>query len=332
MRVRYLVADYDQPSWGTAMLYEHVHLLRDIGFDARVLHHRSPFRLSWVDHQIPIEHLDTLAEPPAEDDLLVVPETLAAAASRLGWRCRKVVFVQGSFLVAAGLEGADGYRELGYDHALAVLPHVAEVLRRHFEIEPEVVPPFVAPYFFRDPEELRTRERQRTILLSVKPGYRAVGFPDYDLFVTLLRRHLAAGGRRAGWRVEELVGLRHREVAERMASSSYLVCLNSHEAFNSVVPEAMAAGCLPVCYDAYGGRDYLVDGRNAFVFPNHHVFPLVEKLLELIDGDGDGERAAALAVMRANARATAERFTREATRTALQKAFANLTVAAARPA
>ena len=319
MRIHYLVADYDQPSWGTAMLYEHVRLLRELGFDARVVHHRSPFRLSWIDHDIPIAHLDAFGEEPGEEDLLVVPETLAAAAARLPWRCRRAVFVQGSFLILSGLEGAAGYTELGYELALAVLPHVGEIVERHFGLGVKVVPPFIAPYFFRDLEEIRARERSRTILLSVKPAYRAVGFPDYDIFVGLLRRHLGPNGRRPGWRLRELAGLRHAEVAELMADASFLVSLNSHEAFNSTVPEAMAAGCIPVCYDAYGGRDYLADGENAFVFPNHHVFPLAEKLLELTDGAP--ERSADLARMRARARETAGRFTREATRAALEAAF-----------
>jgi hypothetical protein len=330
MRIHYLVADYDQPSWGTAMLYEHVRLLRELGFDARVVHHRAPFRLTWIDHDVPIAHLDTLADEPSEDDLLVVPELLAAAAARLPWRCRRAVFVQGAFLIPAGLEGAAGYRELGYELALAVLPHVAEIVERHFGLEPELVPPFIAPYFFRDPEEIRARPRSRTILLTVKPGYRAVGLPDYDVFMGLVRRQLDGAGGAGGWRLRELTGLRHAEVAELMAEASFLVSLNSHEAFNSTVPEAMAAGCIPVCYDAFGGRDYLVDGENAFVFPNHHVFPLVEKLLELTRGAA--ERTGELARMRARGRETAGRFTREATRAALDEAFSRLAHAVARPA
>jgi hypothetical protein len=319
MRIHYLVADYDQPSWGTAMLYEHVRLLRELGFDARVVHHRAPFRLTWIDHDVPIAHLDTLADEPSEDDLLIVPELLAAAAARLPWRCRRAVFVQGAFLIPAGLEGAAGYRELGYELALAVLPHVAEIVGRHFGLEPELVPPFIAPYFFRDPEEIRARPRSRTILLTVKPGYRAVGFPDYDIFMDLLGRHLDGAGGAGGWRLRELAGLRHAEVAELMAEASFLVSLNSHEAFNSTVPEAMAAGCIPVCYDAFGGRDYLVDGENAFVFPNHHVFPLAERLLALMADPP--ERREQLERMRRAARATAGRFTREATGAALERVF-----------
>lgn len=312
-RIHYLVADYDQPSWGTALLYEHVAILRDLGFDARVLHERSPFRLGWLDHDVPVAHLDALDGEPWERDLLVVPETLAAAAARLPWRCRRIVFVQNSFVVARGLAGAAGYPELGFEAAFAVLPHVARVVEEHFGLAAEVVPPFVAPYFFRDPEE--ERERSRTVLLTVKPEHRQVGFPDYDLFTRIVGRRLR------GWRLVELQGLRHEEVARVMADATFLVNLNTHEAFNSTVPEAMAAGCVPLCYDAFGGQDFLTDGENAFVFPNHHVFPLIGRLLALLAA---GAAAPELERMRRAGRRTAERYTRAATRTALELAVRGL--------
>jgi hypothetical protein len=320
-RIHYLVADYDQPSWGTALLSEHVAILRELGFDARIIHHRSPFRLTWVDREVPIVHLDSLDEVPGEDDLLVVPETLAAEAAGLDWPCRRWVYVQGSFLILPGLGGALRYPELGYEHALAVLPHVARIVERHFGLVPEVVPPFVAPYFFTPDDAAEVRSR--TILLAVKPDYRSVGFPDYRIFTGLVGRRLEEAAAGSGWRLEELAGLRHTEIAERMADASFLVNLNSHEAFNSTVPEAMAAGCVPVCYDAFGGLDFLADGENAFVFPNHHIYPLVETLFELMTPSP--EREGELRRMRRAARATARRFTREATRAALERVFTRFT-------
>lgn len=316
-RIHYLIPDYDQPSWGTALLYEHVRMLGEMGFDARGIHQRAPFRLGWMDHDVPIVHLDTLEETPADHDLLVVPEVLAATAAELPWRCRRIVFVQGSFLIARGLDGAGGYDEMGFEAALAVLPHVARIVEEHFGLPATVVPPFVAPYFFLGPEEIRARGRSRTILLAVKPEYRRAGFPDYDLFTTLLRRRLDRGD---GWRLLELSGLQHTEVARLMADAAFLVNLNSHEAFNSTVPEAMAAGCVPLCYDAFGGRDFLSDGENAFVFPNHYVYPLTEKLLELMDRAGPHD----LEAMRLQGRETAGRFTREGTHSALERAVARL--------
>jgi hypothetical protein len=329
-RIDYLVPDYERPSWGIALLYEHVRLLRELGHDARVLHHHAPFRVRWLERlAVPVAHLDALDREPSIGDLVVVPEVIAAQAARLPYPWRRIVFVQGSFLIPGGLEGAADYRVLGYERALAVLPHVAAVVERHFGVSASVVPPFVAPYFLRDGAEIARGERRRIVLFVMKPEYRRVGFPDYDIFMRLTRERFADRAGRAardsGWRLVELDGsLSHALVAELMAEASFLVNLNSHEAFNTTVPEAMAAGCIPICYDAFGGRDFLVDGENAFVFPNHHVYPLVEKTLALTADCADD---AMLRPMRLRARDSAARYDMAGTRDALAQVFGRLSAA-----
>lgn len=322
-RIFYLVADHAEPSWGQGLLYHHVRLLAAAGHDAWVLHRRRPFRLPWLDVDVPIAWVDDATLLPGAGDLLVVPEVVAAVPPP--WPCRRGVFVQGSFLVLAGHPQAFRYPDLGYEFAFAVLPHVATVLSRHFGIRAHEVPPFVASYFFRSPEEIRSRPRRRLVLLAAKPEYRTAGFPDYDIVTKLVRRAFAERG--DGWELAELQGLDHRQVAERLAAAAFLVNLNSHEAFNSTVPEAMAAGCLPVCYEAVGGRDFLRDGENAFVFPNHHAYDLVDRLLTLVAIE---ERAPEnLVPLRLAARATAATFDEGRTRKALLAAFDELGVAPA---
>ena len=81
-------------------------------------------------------------------DLLVVPEVHAAEQDALNLTGRRIVFVQASSYIAPGLGNAKGYRELGYRGAIAIMPHVREILERHYGMEAPVIPPCVAPYFF----------------------------------------------------------------------------------------------------------------------------------------------------------------------------------------
>jgi hypothetical protein len=328
-RIDYLVPDYERPSWGIALLYEHVRLLRELGHDARVLHHHAPFRVPWLEEvAVPVAHLDSLDREPSSVDVVVVPEVMAAQAARLPFAWRRIVFVQGGFLIVSGLAGGGDYRDLGYERALVAMPHMAPIVERHFGVGADVVPPFVAPYFFRGPGEIRERPRQRLVLLVMKPEYRQVGFPDYDIFTRLTRARFADAAAPAaptgGWRSIELDGsLPHARVAELMAEAAFLVNLNSHEGFNATVPEAMAAGCIPICYDAFGGQDFLIDGENAFVFPNHHIYPLVEKTLALTSGGGTDSMIA----MRLRARETAGGYDVAATRDAIGRVFGRLLAA-----
>jgi hypothetical protein len=318
-RIFYLTPDHAAPSWGVGLLYEHVRLLREAGFAAWVLHHRSGFRVPWLETDVPVVSLDQPGWAPTPEDLLVVPEVLAGEPTARRWPGRRGVFVQGSFLALNGQQAAFRYPQLGYDFGFAVLPHVAAVVERHFGLRCRVVPPFVAEYFFVAEEAIRQLPRQPLVLLTSKDDYRRVGFPDANIFRQLMARHCVESA--PGWRVEELTGLSHRQTSARLAEASFLVNLNSHEAFNTTVPEAMAAGCAVLCYEAVGGRDFLTDGGNALVFPNHHVYALVERLQEVM---ADGVAAPGLLALRLRARAEVTRFTVEATRRALSEAFAAL--------
>jgi glycosyltransferase involved in cell wall biosynthesis len=315
--IYYLIADHPEPSWGTGMLYEHVRLLRELGHDACVLHHGAPYRPGWRELEVPVHYLDEPGFSPTADDVVVVPEVLAGSASALRHPWRRWVFVQGSFLILRGMGdvgGAADYAALGYEAAMAVLPHVARVVERHFGISAEIVPPYVAPYFFAAGEQ----PRERRILLAVKEGYRLAGIPDEAIASALLGKELAG---RPGWSLVPLEGYTHREVAQLMQTSLFLVNVNSHESFNTTVPEAMAAGCIPVCYEAVGGRDFLRDGENAVVFPNQDVYQLVERVSEMVDEIGRIGRID-LERLRTGGRSTAARFRPEITAEALGRFFA----------
>ncbi|HYK02495.1 MAG TPA: glycosyltransferase [Thermoanaerobaculia bacterium] len=311
--IYYLIADYAASSWGNGMIYEHVRMLREAGYDACALHHQAPFRPLWLELNVPIRYVDEEGFAPAGDDVVVVPEVLAASEIVQRYRWRRVMFVQGSFLIFRGLQRHADYAELGFEEALAILPHVARVVERHFGVTAHVVPPFVAPHFFEPVEG----PRQRRVLFATKEGYRALGIPDQEIAQRLLQREVA---RRPDWQFVPLEGFSHREIGSLMRSSMFLVNVFSHEAFNTTVPEAMAAGCVPVCYEAGGGGDFLRPGENAIVFPNQHVYRLVEHVCELMDRchelDGQLER------LREGGRETAASFQPAQTAEALLRFFA----------
>ena len=261
-RVYYVVPDYDVPSWGVGLLYHHVKILRELGFAAFVLHERAPFRLTWLDVQVPIRYRDDIGFQVDPHDLLIVPEVLAHDPNLQAKPCRRIVFIQGSFLILNGTETAIDYRELGYEEAMAVMPHVRDIVARHCGLTPEIVPPFIAPYFFAGENDLHG-DRQLKILLAGKPQYEQAGYPDYDIARKVLRRHLTRPAHRGKhcWEILELRGLTHVQTAEMMKRSALLLNLSTLESFNAVVPEALAAGCIAFCYEAYGGRDYFAPWR-----------------------------------------------------------------------
>jgi hypothetical protein len=305
MRVLYYVCDTNVPSWGIGMIYTHVRLLRANGIDAAVLHNQSGFRPNWMGFDAPRLYRRDASFRIGPDDLLVVPEVHAVEPDALNLTSRRIVFVQASSYIAQGLGNAKGYRELGYRGAIAIMPHVREIVERHYGMEAPVVPPCVAPYFFGDGRK-RAVPRKRQVVLCPKAGCR-------DL--PIVRQMLQSRARALGWRVVELKDKPHRFVARIFRQAAIHVNVNCQESFNATVPEAMAAGCIPVCYEAFGGKDHLRDGENACVLPTHHAYPLAERTLELMVSWDSNKRQ--LSRIRRGGQATAQRYTEALTEKAL---------------
>jgi len=317
--VYYLAPDFDSPSWGVGLLYKHVEILRSQGVDAFVLHDKVGFSINWLETVVPVAFLEDPSFEVRPGDMLVVPEVLAEKGRSIGGDCRRMVFVQGSYLILQPFSEAISYRDLGYEAAITILPHVKEILERHFDIEASIVPPFVAPYFFLEDSGSKGHGRQKRILMFPKQGYREAGFFDYDI----LRKILERGCRRnPPWELLEVTGRPHREVATLMQESELMVSVNCLEAFNTTVPESMAAGCLPICYEGFGGQDFLVDQKNAFVFQNNYVYMLAdtaEKLMNEFERRGDE-----MTELRRQAQVTARTFSRGNTEKALADLFRDL--------
>lgn len=320
MKVAYLAPDFFEPSWGVGTLYAHVHLLRRNGIDATVVHSRPGARLEWLDTEVPVTPWPDVNL--TGDDLLVVPEVLIDDERVSACPARRAVFVQGSFILLARLDTARRLAERGFSAALAALPHIAEVVRAVANLPSFVVPPFVAPYFFVDPTELDAPRPRRVAVFAKRE------VPDLPVVLALLRHAVAgelpglvpveARAELARWEVVEVADLDHRDVARLLAGTAYFVNVNCYEGFNATVSEAMAAGAVAVCYEAYGGRDFLRDGVNAFVFSNNSILPLVRRVTELMAA---GPQATRLATIRRAGHATAAGFTEAATERALLEAI-----------
>lgn len=306
--IYYFVPNYAEASWGIGMLYHHVDMLQRNGIEATVLHEKKGRRLRWMKSEPSLVSANFGSVCPQPDDVLVVPELWADNEMLRKMKCRRLVFVQGSFLMLHQLRSAIDYQTLGFEHAIVTQPHIQSIVEKHFNVEASVIPAFVAPQFFLDPQAILSQPRTRQILTYPKSGYQAAGLPDYDIVTRFLKRKLANhSASRNEWSLVELKNKTHQEVAELMQSSALFVNVNSLEGFNVTVPEAMAGGCIPICYDAIGGRDYLRNNYNAYVFNNHEAYALLDRLFDLIDRYEHMQQE--LEQMRLNAYGTACEYT-----------------------
>jgi hypothetical protein len=275
-RVFYLSPDISTPSWGIGMLYQHVSALNECGQHAFVLHHKRSFRLGWLDVDAPVQYLEDRGFRLSAEDILVVPEPFAMAPIFQSVQCRRLVFVQNAFYMLGNAGKTTSYRQLGYERAITVMPHLAHVIESFYDADADVIPVALASYFFISRASLELKNRRQQIVI-----YRKADSEDYEIVKAMLNSKLSS--RFGNWELVELYDRPHTEVANILKQACFFVNVNCRESFNASVPEAMAAGCVCFCYEAFGGRDYLRDGKNAFVFKNNDVYPLLEKLFSVME-------------------------------------------------
>lgn len=300
----YLVPDNEKPSWGIGVIYHHVKALVELGYDACVLHQNSSFTLPWLSMDVPVRYADEPAMKSLNaDDVLVVPEVMAAHPFAAKCKARKILFVQNSGYIFESLPVDAGHRDLGYSAVMVIMPHMVDVVERFIGLPVFMVQPMVADYFFSGQINMK---RSRTIVMY--PKFSQI---DFAIVNNLLRRKLGSNRlmKAVGihWRIKLLEGLSHRQVAGVFDDAGFFVSLNTFEALNTSVVEAMARGCIVFCYEGVGPRDFLRDGVNAFVFPNNEAYRLVDKMYDVLDNPEKYREQ--LAGMRNNALVTARQYT-----------------------
>ncbi len=243
--IYFSVPDWNQPSGGLKVAYDHVQALNDAGVPARVLHQKSGFRLDWFDNDAPVTCVPNVTLGP--DDVIVVAEVAVDVFIRSRCPARHIVLNQSGHLTFQ--TSAD----MVMDHMLTcermlgsvvVSQHSAEYLRTAFPGRPVArARNAVDPSVFY-PERPRP---SRVLGYSLRRG-------RDDILQAL--SILEARGSLEGWEVREIAGADQRRYAKALAATRVLLSAPYQEGFGLPAAEAMACGAYVVGYDGFGGREY----------------------------------------------------------------------------
>ena len=90
-RILYFCPDFPQPSGGTKTLYRHVWRLRQLGFEAAIVHQRRGFVLTWHGYEVPILWLEDHPQF-GQADICIFPEVMLDFIRQTqGFRGQRVV-------------------------------------------------------------------------------------------------------------------------------------------------------------------------------------------------------------------------------------------------
>lgn len=298
-KVFFLLPDNQTPSWGVGMILYLEKFSRDLGIDSCLVLESMHSGFSWISLEVRGLDLQGLRDFVDPQDVLIVPEVMTHLQQVVDIRCRKVVFIQNGFLIPGALGENLSFQSMQFESALVVMKHLEQILTDFWPIETHIVTPVVPNYFFLEKARLKD-ERKKQVLLFPKNDYQVAGYYDYQIVKNVLQNRT----KNTEWKVIDMQGLRHEQVALLMQESAFFVNTNCFESLNASVAEAMAAGCVTFCYEAYGGQDYLSNGVNAYVYTNNYVYPLLQDLLKQMFDPDQSE----LDEMRIRASETAETF------------------------
>ncbi len=226
------------------VLYRHVDLLNEAGFDALIIHRKRGYRAGWFNNRTRIVAARDIVITP--HDVLVVPEYYGAAIAAWPVGPTIVLFNQGAYYtfdamsvddaraimrgrIAAILTVSDDSLKL-LDFAFDGLPvrYACSVIDEETFHRPTSSAPRRRIAYASN-----RREQERHQLLSV----------------------LALRGR-VDWEFVPIKGMSESQVADSLRSSAIFLSFNEREGFGLPPAEAMACGCYVIGYHGQGGREF----------------------------------------------------------------------------
>jgi hypothetical protein len=291
---------------GIKTAHRHAELLGEMGFDACVYQPEGP--PSWFESKAKLITTRSFATEPG--DILVFPEGLSGTLAEIAQArlaVKKVLFCQAQFYTLFNAVPPSRYAELGFVRVACQSAIAKGFLERVLHLrDVAIIPCFIDPELF----QARSKLRQIALIPTKLPREAAV----IQALYRLKYPHLEIGWQPVENRTE-------CETAEIFGRSTVVLSLPFLESFGLVPLEAMASGAIVIGFTGYGGQEY-ASVENGFWFPPDHLEEVADALAYVVDGLE--RRDSRLTRMLEIGAATAARYNKERTRSALREFYGGL--------
>lgn len=242
MKIIYLCPAIDIPIGGIKVIYKHVDILNQIGYDAYVYHDVNMFRCTWFRNTTRIVYYLDIND----HDIIVVPETMAHLIFR--FKCKKIIFNQNVYNTFQ--ENNSSREQVGVDpYRIKDLFAVMVVSEDNYAVIKEKYPEMQI-YIVRnciDKQIFSYDERKvNQICYMSRKNKKHIEFITNMLNPELL----------VGWKFVDIDGCNENETAQIMKESKIFLSVSDKEGFGLPAAEALATGCMVVGYNGKGGKEY----------------------------------------------------------------------------
>ena len=192
------------PTAGVATIYEHVKKLRELGYNANILHDKNDYKIredeegmgiaEWLGEEyanLPHVSIESQKLQVGPSDFVVIPEAFASIIKQtVSFPCKRIVFLQSYEYIFEMLEIGEGWEQFGITDVITTNKSLSEYVQSVFRgLRTDIIPVGIPEYFKNSTEPkiptiaMSARDK-RELLKIVKifyqkyPHYRFVTFRD----------------------------------------------------------------------------------------------------------------------------------------------------------
>jgi len=192
------------PTAGVATIYEHVKKLRELGYDAQILHDKDDYKLredengmgiaEWLGEEyaeLPHISIESQKLQVGPHDFVVIPEAFASVMKQTkDFPCKRVIFLQAYEYIFEMLEIGEGWEQFNIRDVITTNKNLTDYVRSMFRGTFTEEIPIGIPDYFKDSDKPKVptiamcARDKRELLKIVKifyqkyPHYRFVTFRD----------------------------------------------------------------------------------------------------------------------------------------------------------
>ena len=228
------------PTAGVATIYEHAKKLRDLGYNAQILHDKNDYKLredeegmgiaEWLGEEyatIPHISIESQELQVGPQDFVIIPEAFASVMKQTkDFPCKRVVFLQAYEYIFEMLEIGEGWEEFNIRDVITTNKNLSDYARSAFRgINVDEIPVGIPEYFTdsdkpKVPTIAMSSRDKRELLKILKIFYQK--YPHYR-FVTF----------------RDMSGLPRKDFAKQLGESFVSVWLDELSGFGTFPIESM---------------------------------------------------------------------------------------------
>lgn len=247
--------DFEKPSGGVGLLYDHVRIMNELGFNAVVLHQKSGFKVEWLGDRaegVPVEYIEDNNLNISMHDFIFIPEGMTNIMEQLQQQnvpAKKIVFCQNWLYILNSLQPGQTWQHLGIGDCLSVSDFQTRYIQAIMPgMRCKNVVGSIDPEVFYPPESMLDKKP----IVSFYPS-RDGGMKSSNVIKTfyLLFPHFK-------WvQFRQMGGLETEAYAEALSESAFYVHFDEYSSWGTAPIEAWRSGCLVAGWHGEGGVEYM---------------------------------------------------------------------------